>query len=213
MVDTYLGCISWTHPKSTFIFHGQQVPIVGNQVQDVLVDVDERAQHAQLLQPLLTQHAPPRHKQYVEVSWQMHLVLTERCIMQEIGVKWTKGSQNTWLHYTVTVLQGICKPHLNTFSAMMSMSSSRGRTKKMIFLTSAEGSLPLLRVNIFSTSCSLKTVINTCLMLINKKPEFYQIWYIAVPLTPDTSSRWGCNLTIIFIVDYTVDYFPDQSIS
>lgn len=45
--------------------------------------------------------------------------------------------------------------NLNTFSTMMSMSSSRGRTKKMTFFTSAGGTLPLFRVNIFSTSCSL----------------------------------------------------------
>lgn len=70
----YLGC---THPESTFILHGEQVAIIGDQVQDVLVDVGERGQHTLLLQPLLTQQAPPRHEQNVEVSRRMHLVLAE----------------------------------------------------------------------------------------------------------------------------------------
>lgn len=53
------------------------------------------------------------------------------------------------------MVDGTVNTDLNTFSTMMSMSSSRGRTKKMTFFTSAGGTLPLLRVNIFSTSCSL----------------------------------------------------------
>lgn len=52
-------------------------------------------------------------------------------------------------------MEGSVNTDLNTFSTMMSMSSSRGRTKKTIFFTSAGGTLPLLSVNIFSTSCSL----------------------------------------------------------
>lgn len=44
--------------------------------------------------------------------------------------------------------------YLSTLSVMMSISSSLGLTKKMMFLTSAGGSRPGLSVNIFSTSCS-----------------------------------------------------------
>lgn len=68
MVDVYLGCKVRTHPESTFILHGQQVTIIRNQVQNVLIDVDERAQNALLPQPLFTQHAPSRHKEDVEIS-------------------------------------------------------------------------------------------------------------------------------------------------
>lgn len=47
-----------------------------------------------------------------------------------------------------------CPRYLSTLSVMMSISSSLGLTKKMMFLTSAGGSRPGLSVNIFSTSCS-----------------------------------------------------------
>lgn len=67
-IDVYLACTCGTHPEGTFILHGQQVTIIGNQVQDILINVDERAQHALLLQSLFTQHTPPRHKQNVEVA-------------------------------------------------------------------------------------------------------------------------------------------------
>lgn len=49
---------------------------------------------------------------------------------------------------------GTVNTDLNTLSIIMSMSSSRGRTKKMTFFTSAGGILPFFKVNIFSTSCS-----------------------------------------------------------
>lgn len=76
MVDMYLGCKGRTHPEGTFILHGEQVTIIGNQVQNVLINVSERAQHALLPQPLFTQDAPPGHKQDVEISRRMHFILT-----------------------------------------------------------------------------------------------------------------------------------------
>lgn len=44
--------------------------------------------------------------------------------------------------------------YLSTFSAIISINSSLGLTKKIIFLTSAAGNRFPLSVNIFSTSCS-----------------------------------------------------------
>lgn len=71
--------MAWlTNPKCALRLHGQQVPIIRDEIQDVLVHIDQRTQHTLLLQPLLTQKAPPRHKQDMEVTWRAEFVLTAR---------------------------------------------------------------------------------------------------------------------------------------
>lgn len=77
MAELYIVRKGGTHPEGTFILHGEQVTIIGNQVQNILINVDERAEHTLLPQPLFTQDAPPRHKQNVEISRRMRLILTK----------------------------------------------------------------------------------------------------------------------------------------
>lgn len=55
------------HLEGALGLHGEQVSVEGDQVQAVLLAVDEGAQHALLLQPLLAQEAAAWHEQDVEI--------------------------------------------------------------------------------------------------------------------------------------------------